>query len=118
MIEEILTLKKLQEMHPNSMFAVGFGLITHPWFNNAKKVLEADGRSTKVKWVAIRGGIEDWAIYHSMDANICKEDYFDCNCHLRATEEMISDHGAKLHDIERIKEFVPCDEEALEMYRH
>jgi hypothetical protein len=73
-----LTLKQLKEMEPNTIFARGLGFIEHPWFNNAKKYLEKDGKSIMVKWIAIRGGIHDWAIYHSMDANICQEDYFDC----------------------------------------
>lgn len=117
-----LTLQQLKDMKPDTIFASGVGLIEHPWFNNATKVseggaLEEDGRSTKVKWVAIRGGYHDWAIYHSMDANICFEDYFNCDCHLSASNEKIARAGAKLHNREKIRELVPCDEEALEMYR-
>jgi hypothetical protein len=114
---DILTVDKLKQMEPNTIIASGIGLIIHPWFNQAKSVLEKDGRSTKVKWVAIRGGIHDWAIYHSMDANICPHDYFDCDCHLQASEMFICDYGAKLYDVTKIKEFVPCDDEALQMYR-
>lgn len=113
-----LTIQKLKEMKPDTIFASGIGLIEHPWFNQAKKVLEEDGRSTKVKWVAIRGGIHDWAIYHSMDANICREDYFDCDCHLEASEGTVARCGAKVHKEETIKSLVPCDDEAFGMYRH
>ncbi len=117
-----LTLKKLKAMKPG-IFASGVGLIMHPWFNDAKPVseggtLEKDGRSTKVKWIAIRGGIHDWAIYHSMDANLVHADYFDDPIHLKASNDHIARGGAKLHNADKIKEFVPCDDEALAMYRY
>ena len=120
---KILTLEKLKKMKPNTIFASGIGLIEHPWFNNATPVekggtLEKDGRSTKVKWVAIRGFYHDWAIYHSMDANITPADYFDNPDHLNATESQIAECGAKLYNKKKIKEFVPCDIEAFEMYRY
>ena len=114
----MLTIEKLKEMKPNTIFASGIGLIIHPWFNNAKKVLEEDGQSTKVSWVAIRGGIYDWAIYHPMDANICQADYFDCDCHLQASEDLIARAGAKLCNENQIKNFVKCDDEAFQMYRY
>src|SRR3990167_7895897 len=119
---EILTLEKLKTMKPDTIFASGTGLIEHPWFNNAKPVteggtLEKDGRSTKVKWVAIRGYIKDWAIYHSMDANITFADYFDNPEHLKATDEQIAKSGAKLRKQIYIKKFVPCNDEAFAMYR-
>lgn len=122
MENDILTLKKLEEMNPHTIFASGIGLIEHPWFNNAKKVseggsLEEDGRSTKVKWVAIRGHIADWAIYHSLDLNFIPEDYLDATHHLDISEQRIADYGAKLHNRDKIREFVPCDSEALNMYR-
>jgi len=118
-----LTTKRLKEMKPDTIFASSIGLIVHPWFNNADPVskggtLEPDGYSTKVKWVAIRGAIHDWAIYHSMDANIVQADYFDDPIHLSATEENIASYGAKLRHIEAIKRFVNPDKEALEMYRY
>lgn len=112
-----LTLQDLKNMSPDTIFASGIGLIVHPWFNNAKRVLEEDGRHTKVKWVAVRGNIEDWCIYHSMDANICQANYFDCDCHLKASDEHIANSGAKLRDIDKIKLFVNPNEEALKMYR-
>jgi len=119
----MLTIKQLKAMKPDTIFASGIGLIEHPWFNDAKPVseggtLEKDGKSTKVKWIAIRGYIHDWAIYHSMDANIVIADYFDDPAHLQAPNETIARVGAKLHNKEKIKEFVPCDDEAFKMYRH
>ena len=121
--KNMLTLKKLKAMQIETIFASGIGLIEHPWFNDAKPVskggtLELDGKSTKVKWIAIRGGIHDWAIYHSMDSNIVRADYFDDPIHLKAHEMKIATLGAKLHCEKTIKLFVPCDAEAFEMYRH
>jgi len=119
----MLTIKQLKGMEPSTIFALGIDMIEHLWFNNAKSVeeggtLEEDGRSTKVKWVAVRGGYHDWAIYHSMDSNIVKADYFDDPVHLEASNERIASYGAKLHREEDIKRFVSCDEEAFGMYRH
>ena len=119
----MLTLDKLKEMEPNTIFASGIGLKEHPWFNNATLVseggtLEDDGRSTKVKWIAVRGGYYDWAIYHSMDANISQAAYFNNPEHLEASDELIARAGEKLHRETDIKRFVPCDDEAFNMYRH
>jgi len=119
----MLTLKQLKEMKPDTIFASGIGTIEHPWFNNAKLIseggtLEADGRSTKVKWIAIRGGYHDWAIYHSMDANFIIADYLDDPAHLEVPDESIARSGAKLHKEEDIKRFVPCDSESFDMYRN
>jgi hypothetical protein len=72
----------------------------------------------KVHWVACRGGIHDWAIYHSLDANIVREDYMDSVEHLSAPEWLIAKVGAKLHNMEKVKEFVNCSKGAMQMYRH
>ena len=119
----MLTIKYLKKMKPGTIFATGVGTIEHPWFNNASLVskcgtLEPDGISTKVKWIAIRGGIHDWAIYHSMDANFIMERYLDDPIHLTMSDEKIAQCGAKLHKEKDIKRFVPCDDEAFKMYRH
>ena len=113
----MLTVKKLKAMNSFTIFAKGEGLIEHPWFNDAKGNLEPDGRSVKVHWVAIRGGWHDWAIYHSLDANLEHGRYLDGTDHLKATWQQIADHGAKLRDRDKIRELVPCSDEALEMYR-
>lgn len=113
-----LTIKQLKAMKPSTIFAKGFGYITHPYFNQAKNNLEPDGRSVKVKWVAIRGGgYHDWTIYHSLDTNFEKADFFDGISHLEASWQAIANLGAKLYNNEKIKELVPCDEETFELYR-
>ena len=119
----MLTPKKLEKMKPNTIFASGIGLIEHPYFKDAKPIskggtLEKDGKSTKVKWVAITGGVNDWAIYHSLDANFVQARYLDDPIHLQETNERIAKFGAKLHDEAKIKEWVPCDKEAFALYRH
>ena len=118
-----LTIKDLKDMEPNAIFASGIGLIEHPWFNDARPVsedgtLEEDGRTTKVKWDAIRGGIHDWAIYHSMDANFIAADYLDDPAHLEVSKERIARMGAKLHNEKDVRALVPCTDEVFDLYRH
>ena len=121
----MLTLKKLKEMKPDTIFAKGSGLIIHPWFNDATENLvneegkpDKKGKLVKVNWVAIRGSYHDWAIYHSLDANFEPADYLGGFTHLKATDEQIARGGAKLTNAEKIKEFVPCDDEAFSFYRY
>ena len=114
----MLTLKKLKAMKPNTIFAKGYGFIEHPWFNDAKRNLEKNGRSVKVKWIAIRGGTHDWAIYHSLDANLEPANYLDGNKHLEVSDDAIAKLGAKLHREDEIKKLIPCSKLAFKMYRH
>lgn len=112
-----LTLDALKAMEPHTIFASGEGLIEHPWFNDATVTLEPDGRSTRVRWVAVRGGIHDWAIYHSLDANFVSAPYLDDPCHLEVDDARIARHGAKVHSERTIRAWVPCTDEALGWYR-
>lgn len=59
--------------------------------------------ANEIRWVACRGGIWDWAIYYGR---------------LDQPENEIKTHGDKLFTENKIKEFVPCDEEAFKMYRY
>lgn len=102
-MENILILEDLKAMKPETIFASGITSIDHPW----------SGQPIEVNWIAIRGGIWDWAIYHSFHTNITM--YTN---HLDATNEMIARDGQKLHDMEVVRELVPCTNEALAMYRH
>lgn len=121
----MLTIKQLKEMKPNTIFAKGEAMIRHPWFSpyeyarkeGAYKTVNKEGL-TKVKWLAIRGGIHDWAIYHSLDANLEMADCLDGNSHLQVSWERIARGGAKLHHEDEIKQLVPCDDEAFKMYRY
>lgn len=112
-----LTLEDLKQMETNSIFVMGEGYIPHPWFNDATVSLESDGYHTRVKFVAITGNIGDWAIYHSLDANITQADFLDSTEHLNASVDKVARTGAKLHDREYIRKLVPCTDEALKKYR-
>lgn len=131
--ENPLTLEMLKNMQPDTIFAHGYAEILHPWFNHIKQPKESGGdawfdgdlkleipysRYRLVKWVAIRGGIHDWAIYHSNDANINPNDHLDGTEHLDAPWETIARSGAKLRREEEIKSIIPCDDEAFKMYRY
>lgn len=85
----MLDMQMLKAMPPDTTFAVG---------------IVKDERLYKepVAWVAIRGRIEDWAIYYH------KELYgFD----------YISKYGDKCFIKGLIQELVPCDDEAFKAYR-
>jgi hypothetical protein len=114
-MQELLTLEKLQSME-SQIFIRGYGLIPHPWFNNARNI--DDFKLTPIKFVAVRGEIPDWAIYHSMDSNLCKVDYFNSYEHLYASWDEIYRVGSKLHDEKIIRQLVPCNDEAFNLYRH
>ena len=105
-----LTLQQLKDMKPNTIFDSGIAEIPHPWYGQSPEY----PKTVEVKWVAIRGGIHDWAIYHSFHTNL---DFYVTE-HIKAPDQLIADQGQKLHDINLVKELVLCDEEALQMYRH
>ena len=58
-----------------------------------------------IKWVAVRGYIHDWAIYT------------DNPYSPQPSYAGVRDLGDKVHNRESVKKLVPCDEEALAMYR-
>lgn len=118
-----LTTEDLDAMEPNTVFQWGETLIEHPWFNDARPAnkggnLEADGRSVKVNYVVLRGGIGDFKIYHSLDANLDSSKYLEGSGHLNASYDHVLKRGASLHDVETIRRIVPCTDEAFERYRH
>jgi hypothetical protein len=83
---ERLKLKDLKRMQPNTIFA----------------------RGTEDKpWVAVRGDVEDWAIY--------KQNPYEAG---EWTDEAISERGDKVHDPKDIKRLVPSTRRVYENYRH
>lgn len=91
-----LTLEKLKQMEPHTMFASGTRTDSPEglFMMNTGKVL---------RWVAVSGGIGDWAIY----------------CHfVDKSEQWIKANGDKVSSEENIKKLVPCDDEAFQMYRY
>ena len=113
-----LTEKIIKEAYPNSIIYSGFATIEHPWFNHATKSLLSDGRSTLVKFVITRGGIEDWCIYHSLDANLCEDDYLDGLDHLRMFFMSVYNSGAKIHDRQEVERMVEFNDKVWSKYRH
>ena len=90
----MLTAKRLGELAPG-IFAKGISKIDSPYEPNAK---------IKVKWVAVRGQIDDWAIY--------------CDEILNRDWEVVRDWGNKIVSEKTIKELVKCDNEAFNKYRY
>jgi len=92
----MLTLKDLKEMQPESIFDEGIAI-------NNSMGLNMTGTGEELRWVAVRGGIHDWAIY----------------CHLSTYDkEWIAKHGDKVHSGRHIRMLVSCDDEAFAMYRY
>lgn len=90
----MLTLQKLKDMKPG-IFATGQ---TTDDANGANMT----GNGQALKWVAVRGGIHDWAIYiHTADKS----------------DDWIKANGDKVHSRDTVQKLVRCDGQALEMYR-
>lgn len=92
----MLTLQSLKDMPQHSIFATGIA-------EDNEEGLFLMGTGKPLRWVAVRGGIHDWAIYAH---------------HAYMEEEAVARIGDKVHDERNIKKLVPCDDEAFAMYRH
>ena len=84
----MLTVERLKEMQPGIFDG---GIVT---------LQELGGT---VRWVAVRGGIHDWAIYYGNPEN---------------SIQFIKSEGMKVYEESVIKKLVICDQQAFEMYRH
>lgn len=93
----MLTLKKLKEMEPG-IFARGETIDAPAGANMANT-------GNLIKWVAVRGKIHDWVIYVD-NPYVSIGDYAD-----------IARIGDKLYSLKSITHLVPCDKEAMDMYR-
>ena len=91
----MLTIEKLKAMKPHTIFAKGE-------FIDVKDGINISGIKRKMRWIAVRGDVHDWAVYCSL-ANI--------------NWEGVIRWGDKINTKSYIKKLVPCDDEALEMYR-
>lgn len=92
----MLTLEMLKEMPEDTIIATGTAL-------DEPNGLFMANTGKMLRWVAVRGGIHDWAIY----------------CHFAFNPvEWILRFGDKVHFDSHIKKLVPCDDEAFKMYRH
>lgn len=91
----MLTLEKLKNMRSHEIFASGITTDNSDGINMSNSGKE-------LRWIAVRGDIHDWAIY----------------CHFAIYDlEYIAQSGDKIGFKEHIQKLVPCDEEALNMYR-
>jgi hypothetical protein len=91
----MLTLKTLNEL-PKGCFETGVDIDNQDGINMS-------GSNEMLRWVAVRGAINDWAIYVGRDDQ---------------TVEMIMDFGDKAFGEHMIKKLVPCDDEAFNRYRY
>lgn len=96
-----LTLEDLNKMRPDTIFAKGITIDCPSGVNMANT-------NKKIKWVAIRGTINDWAIYIV---------YINNPYSPQPTFEAVAQYGDKIHNRKIIKQLVPCTDEALKMYR-
>ena len=92
----MLTIEKLKEMKPDTIFAQGETVDSPEGINIART-------GQRLKWLAVRGGIWDWAIY--------------CGTAEKSFED-IRDWGDKVTGEENIKKLVECDKEAFGAYRY
>ena len=86
----MLTKEMLEVMPNGTIFATGVTLT---------RILYEE----PVRWVAVRGGIADWAIYYHKEEMTC---------------EYVRDYGDKCFTEDIIKYLVPCDDNAFQAYRY
>lgn len=92
----MLTVEKLKAIAPGTMFATGKA------FDNEDGVFMAN-TGKMLKWIAVKGhGYDDWCIY----AHLAEHD-----------EAYIRSQGDKVCDPANIRRCVPCDSEAMALYR-
>ena len=92
----MLTLERLKKFGDNE-------IIRHGGINDSPDGINMSNSGDQLKWVAVAGnGYHDWTIY----------------CHWAERDiEWVVRHGDKVTREEHIKRLVPCDDEALKMYR-
>jgi hypothetical protein len=96
----MLTLQQLKDMKPGT-FASGTLVDSPDQINLART-------GNTVRWVAVRGGIEDWCIYAQNPhyGNLAWDEY------------RVKTEGDKITSEANIRKLVECDDEALKMYRY
>lgn len=94
--QEKLTLTKLKDMYPYTVFASGV-------IHDSPDGVNIASTGEKLRWVAVRGGIHDWVIYAQLS------DW---------PEELVRTMGDKITGEENIKKLVPCTDSAFKMYRY
>ena len=92
---EKLTLEMLKEMKP--------GIFARGETTDSPEGCNITNSGDLLRWVAVRGGIHDWAIY----------------CHFADKDwEWIRLNGDKIYNENNIRKIVECDDESFKMYRY
>ena len=92
----MLTIKKLATYPNKTIFASGLIIDNTEGFYFHKSGM-------LLRWVAVKGGIEDWKIYIG---------------HPVKTYEQIKSNGDKVTMESNIKHLVPCTDEVFALYRY
>jgi hypothetical protein len=96
-MSNLLTIEQLKAMKPFEIFAHGETV------NDISGVWMSPNRTGEpLRWVAVRGAIEDWAIYYHFT---------------EYSVDWIAKHGNKVWFIDDVKKLVPCNDEAFKKYR-
>lgn len=95
----ILTTKRLDELPKDTIFEKGL-------VEDSPKGCNMANTGRTLQWVAVTGGIGDWAIY------------IDNPFYPQSSFEGVRDLGDKVHNPDHIKKLVPCDDESFKRYRH
>lgn len=109
----MLTLQKLKEMEPHTIIDRGEVIDSPDGCNMANT-------GKMMRWVAIRGGIHDWAIYAQNPHYINSDDTEVIAMGLSGVWdwEKIIQIGDKVTREKNIRKLVPCDDEAFGMYNY
>ncbi len=92
----MLTIEQLKAMPRGTIFATGITL-------DQEGCTFITGSGKELRWVAVRGDIDDWCIY----------------CHSREESlEWIRRNGDKIKMKQHIRMLVPCTDEAFKQYRY
>ena len=91
-----LTKEEFDQIGHSEIFATGV-------LPNSPEGIFMSDEKGKLRWVAVKGGGNDWTIY----------------CHwVDYTKEWIKQHGDKVTTEEYIKRCIPCDDEVFKLYRY
>lgn len=91
----MLTRDNLREYLPGSIFAMGAGHFPSVC-------------SQPIQWIAVRGGVDDWAIYYQEKESVTFND---------EEIEHLRKHGDKVYNKQAIREMVNPDADAMVRYR-
>ena len=92
----MLTTEQFNELPAGKIFACGFAM-------DGTAVFNITGKYQQLRWVAVKGYINDWAVYVGLP-------YWT----IRETAEK----GDKIHTEGYIRHVVPCVDEVYNRYRH